>query len=418
MKFCKTQSQCRLCGGSFYEITLKLRNTPLANELLASKAEALLADRFPLEVVMCKNCKHVQLRDIIDSEKLFGSYIYRSGTSYFFVKHFEALAETIKKEISKSGYVLEVGSNDGTLLSKLNDLGINAVGVEPSGALIKESRDNGLEVIEGYFGLELSQHIEAKYGKPQVITGNNVFAHLENMREAFQAVFDLLDQEGLFIFEVAHLLNIVRDGIFDTIYHEHMSYHSVIAIQPFVQTIGFKVIKVEKISPHGGSLRFFLTKDPNKFPDSSVGQVIQEEYRYGLDSPLLFQVISNHISELRQEIQSLLKTSKFKIFGYGAPAKVVTFLSEMDLEELPIMGIIDDNLQKQGQFLPSSGIAIKSRLELESEITDLSDVIQENFACFVFPWNLGAELMNKLKAWLPHGSEIYTFFPSIKRELL
>jgi len=417
VKLYTTLSHCRLCDGGFFPITLKFRSSPLANELLASKSESVLAERFPLEVVMCENCKHVQLRDIINSERLFGSYIYRSGTSSFFVKHFEDLAEKISQEVSKVEYVLEVGSNDGTLLSKLNALGVSAIGVEPSSTLIKESRENGLEVIEGYFGLELAERIESKYGKPRVIIGNNVFAHLENMRESFQAVFDLLDDKGLFIFEVGHLLNIVKDGIFDTVYHEHMSYHSVIAIQPFAKSIGFKVIKIEKISPHGGSLRFYLSKNVNAPVDISVQQVMQEEYSYDLDSPQIFQILSNHISELRKGIQNLLKGSSLNIFGYGAPAKVVTFLSEMDLENLPIMGIIDDNLQKQGRFLPASGIPIKSRQELQSEISQLSNVIGQNFVCFVFPWNLGAELMTKLKEWLPQGSEVFTFFPTIRREL-
>jgi SAM-dependent methyltransferase len=403
---------CRLCGGGLFQENLYLRSTGLANELYSEKSTALLAEKFPLELAMCKDCRHIQLKHIVNADRLFENYVYQSGTSKTFQNHFAALSAKIKTLIDGSGYVLEIGSNDGTLLNEMNKIGIRSVGIEPSHSLVHQCEELDLEVIEGFLDESTVIKIVENYGKPSVVVGNNVFAHIDQISKAFSLVSSILDEGGIFIFEVAHALSLFDNKLFDSIYHEHMSYHSVYSLKEFFNKIGMTLTNVEKIPTHGGSIRVFVKNGLNQKSDPIVDELIDLEIFSGLNSPEIFKVLRSQIDELRIEIHSSLRKfgENVFLFGYGAPAKVVTFLSEMELEKLPIQGIIDDNKNKQGKFLPVSGIPIISSLDLELEIShqELPSL------CLIFPWNLGKELEGKLAEFIPPGSSAITFFPSVR----
>jgi len=413
----KTLSNCRLCSGAFYSKTLKLRDTPPANELYLSRELAIAADKFPLEVVMCKECKHVQLKHIVNPKRLFDDYVYKSGTSNFFVNHFDKLAELISKSYPVTSYVLEVGSNDGILLESLSKRKIKSIGVEPSEYLAKECITKGQIIYNSYFDKETAHKIVKTHGNASVVLGNNVFAHIEDLREAFDNVSKILNPEGLFIFEVAHLKYILIDGIFDTIYHEHMSYHTAISMEKFCKNFGLKMIKIEKVSSHGGSLRFFLSKDQNAKIDPSVEEVIKEEIALSLDNVKVLELIEEKINIIKVSVNNLMKElpSSSKFFGYGAPAKVVTFLAQMELEEINLVGVIDDNISKQQKYLPGSGFEIKSTDQMKQLL--LKDEAARDFGviCFIFPWNLKAEIVQKLHSWVPNNSNAVVFFPIVEK---
>lgn len=413
----KTLNSCRLCSGNFYQKTLKLKDTPPANELYPSRELAITADKFPLEVVMCKECKHVQLKHIVNPKRLFDDYVYKSGTSNFFINHFDKLAELISKSYPVTSYVLEVGSNDGILLESLSKRNIKSIGVEPSGYLAKECIAKGQIIYNSYFDKMTADKIVETHGNASVVLGNNVFAHIDNLREAFDNVSKVLNPEGLFIFEVAHLKYILIDGIFDTIYHEHMSYHTAISMEKFCKNFGLKMIKIEKVSSHGGSLRFFLSKDQNATIDPSVDEVIKEEMALNLDNEKVLELIEEKINIIKASVNSLMKElpSSSKFFGYGAPAKVVTFLAQMELEEINLVGIIDDNISKQQRYLPGSGFEVKSTEQMKQLL--LKDEAARDFGviCFIFPWNLKAEIVQKLHSWVPDNSNAVVFFPIVEK---
>jgi len=259
----KTLNKCRLCSGSFYQKTLKLKDTPPANELYATREQARTADKFPLEVVMCSECKHVQLKHIVSPKRLFDDYIYKSGTSSFFTQHFDKLAEQIISKFPITSYVLEVGSNDGILLRSLENREVKSIGVEPSTFLANECISSNQIVYNSYFNQQIVKEILKTHGTASIVVGNNVFAHIEDLNEAFKNVAKVLNPTGMFIFEVAHFKYIYTIGIFDTIYHEHMSYHTAFSMEKFAKNFGFKIVNIEEIPSHGGSLRFFLSKDQN-----------------------------------------------------------------------------------------------------------------------------------------------------------
>jgi SAM-dependent methyltransferase len=410
---------CRLCEKKFYNKSLKLIDTPLANELYKSRDVAKKADRFPLELVMCESCRHVQLRHIVDPKRLFDNYVYKSGTSSFFRNHFKDLANSIAikyKEINS--YVLEVGSNDGILLDELTSHGFRCIGVEPSRSLVAECNSRNLEVFEAYFDDKFTDFLLVTYGKASLVLGNNVFAHIQELKRAFENVYKVLDSDGVFIFEVAHLKNILTDGIFDTIYHEHMSYHSAYSMDKFANSAGFKLFDIEKISPHGGSLRFYLSKNLSMKVASSVEKIIEEEIELGLHNENTLTKIGDNIVRIKAESQRLTdyltKNQHSKLIGYGAPAKVVTFLAQADLEEIEMVGIIEDNKHKQGKYLPGSGIKIMSMEIMNQSIEENINPDNDSVACFIFPWNLKVEIISKLAGLLPKGSKVITFFPDVE----
>ena len=226
----KTLDKCRLCSGPFYQKSLKLKDTPPANELYASREQARAADKFPLEVVMCTECKHAQLKHIVNTKRLFDDYVYKSGTSSFFKQHFDKLAEQVVSKFPIQSYVLEIGSNDGILLRSFENREVKSIGVEPSAFLANECISSNLTVYNSYFNQQVVNEILTTHGHASIVIGNNVFAHIEDLNEAFKNVANVLNPTGMFIFEVAHFKYIYTIGIFDTIYHEHMSYHTAFSM--------------------------------------------------------------------------------------------------------------------------------------------------------------------------------------------
>lgn len=414
----KTLSNCRLCTGNFFEKTLKLKSTPPANELYPTKDSAKKAEKFPLEVVMCQKCRHVQLKHIVSPKRLFDEYVYKSGTSKFFNEHFDNLASKIASEFPINNYVLEVGSNDGVLLTSLNKRGIKSIGIEPSEYLAKECINRNLNVYNSYLDEATVVKITQSHGKASIVLGNNVFAHIEDMKGAFKNVFEILEDSGIFIFEVAHFKYILTDGLFDTIYHEHMSYHTATALESFATTSGFKIFRIEEISSHGGSLRFYLSKNHDKLKEPSVELIKNDELQLGLNQVEALSLIEDKIKETKESAARMIKDIGFgdnTVFvGYGAPAKVVTFLAQMELEEINLIGVIEDNVEKQNRFLPGSGFAIKSLEEMKKLIS----VNESNEVCLnflIFPWNLKKEIVEKLSKWVPKNSNAVVFFPKVEK---
>ena len=414
----KTLSNCRLCTGNFFEKTLKLKSTPPANELYPTKDSAKKAEKFPLEVVMCQKCRHVQLKHIVSPKRLFDEYIYKSGTSKFFNEHFDNLASKIASEFPVNNYVLEVGSNDGVLLTSLNKRGIKSIGIEPSEYLARECINRNLNVYNSYLDETTVVKITQSHGKASIVLGNNVFAHIEDMKGAFKNVFEILEDSGIFIFEVAHFKYILTDGLFDTIYHEHMSYHTATALEIFATASGFKIVRIEQISSHGGSLRFYLSKNHDKLKEPSVELIKKDELKLGLNQVEALSLIEDKIKETKESAARMIKDiglgDNTVFVGYGAPAKVVTFLAQMELEDINLIGVIEDNVEKQNRFLPGSGFAIKSLEEVKKLISvNESKEVCLNF--LIFPWNLKKEIVEKLSKWVPKNSNAVVFFPKVEK---
>jgi SAM-dependent methyltransferase len=414
MKNYRELSCCRICGGNFYPEVIRLRDSPLANELYLSKEEALNADLFPLEVVECQSCKHVQLKYIVDPERLFSNYVYASGTSKTFRDHFTKLAEKLS-DVAPGGLVLEVGSNDGTLLEALTTHGMRAVGIEPSQQLAEISKEKCEAVYTNFLDKELSDFLIKEYGDFDFVVGNNVFAHIDDLVGAFRIAQTILKPNGYLVFEVAHALKLVEQKLFDTIYHEHMSYHTVISLDIFIRKLGFNIADVEEIEMHGGSIRVICQKSTSQSElPPEVKEIFRREVLAGLDSSDWMHEFNAHLDRLSSETKNAIQGEPVSTtwFGYGAPAKAVTFINEFELDQIGLIGIIDDNPGKQGKFLPISGIKVVSSIEMESNLIPSLNPV--NLNCVIFPWNLSAEIVSKLTGFSKYALKVVWFLPSYK----
>lgn len=406
---------CRLCDSNFFPEVLNLNDSPLANELYPTFEEAKSASRFPLNVVMCSGCKHVQLREIVSPERMFANYLYQSGTSQSFRRHFDELAQLISVKFDNR-LVVEIGSNDGTLLKNLGERGIPAVGVEPSKLLVDNCTKNKMNVKHGFLDKKMVFEILTHYGPAEVVVGNNVFAHIDDLKSAFICVGELLEDNGFFVFEVAHLLKLIEKKLFDSIYHEHMSYHSIIALIPLLNETGFTLVDVEEVDTHGGSIRVTAQKGKGSSVAASVEELLKSEISAGLDTPDIFKKMKIFLKSLENEINQVLNLTENSqtIIGYGAPAKVVTFLSEMMLEELNIVGIVDDNPDKQNKFLPGSGFRILSADAMQTQLGTIHTQSTEQIVkCLIFPWNLSAEILPKIRSLTLQKIDAICFSPAV-----
>ena len=394
------------------DTSVDLGNTSLANELYDDHQFAQNADKFPLIIGMCSRCKHIQLKHIVSPERMFSNYIYKSGVSSSFQKHFENTATYLEKLTNGNGFVLEIGSNDGLLLDKLKKLGVSAIGIEPSLGLAETSRLNNLQVVHGFWDESTRLEIIQKFGKPLMVVANNVFAHIDDMRKATKLIQETLMDNGFFVFEVSYFGDVFDKNLFDTVYHEHMSYHTVKPLLNFFKEFDLNLIDVERIPIHGGSIRLTVSNDLKLDKSQSLIDLLAYESLMNFDHESILSEFNNKIEGKKQQVKNMIskiKSTDF-VFGYAAPAKLVTFLSVMELEKIKLVGIIDDNLEKQGKYLSSSAIPIVS---INNILAELNQAKWRDVYCLVFAWNIGNELLEKLRERFPPGMKVIQFMPEV-----
>ena len=372
---------CRVCGGGLSHY-LSLGLSPLANSLNNKKDSD--NDLFPLDLNFCKKCSNSQLSVAVPPEKMFKDYVYLSSTSKQFREHFIRLSKELKNELklNSNSIVVDIGSNDGIFLEPLKKLGIRAVGVEPAKNIAKIANAKQLTTIPEYFSQNTVNKIKNKYGKVDLVTGFNVFAHSDDLKSILNNVEKILKADGEFIFEVQYLLRTIKDLTFDNVYHEHVNYWCLLSILHFFEDSGMKVYKVKEVDTHGGSLRVYASKNKSKRSHKSINQFIKIEKQNKLDKIETYHKFSKDVKSVKQnsiqKINNLLKDGK-KIIGYGAPAKATTILNYFGLDEHSFSFTIDDNLLKQNKYIHGTNIQIKSINSISPQNYDYVLVLAWNF---------------------------------------
>jgi quercetin dioxygenase-like cupin family protein len=386
---------CRCCGNDDLKDVLSLGMSPLANNLLNSEQDK--TDLFPLEVKYCDKCHNSQLSVVISPEKMFDNYLYVSSTAISFRKHFELAAEKYINEfnLNSDTLVLDIGSNDGIFLTPLKNKGIKILGVEPAKNISNIANNNGIETINSYFDSETAKLILHKYGKAKLVTASNVFAHSNELFNIATEVFNLLEDDGVFIVEVQYLLDTIKDLTFDNIYHEHVNYWSVISINNFFKKIDLQVFKVEHINTHGGSIRVYIRKEKTDI-DKSVSEFIDDELKFGLSNYDTYKIFAKEINKIKENtINNILNLkSKYKIAAYGSPAKATTALNFFGINNNIIDYTIEDNDIKNNKIIPGVNIPIKNK---DYCYNNLPDII------IVLAWNFFDEIKNNNKKLIDMG---------------
>jgi SAM-dependent methyltransferase len=349
--------RCRVCGSKDLTLVLDLGKTPLANSYLTRPTDP--EKWFPLRLLFCNGCALVQLSHVVNPDLLFRKYAYRSSASETMPSHFRELAGFIKSNFLKSSkdLVVEIGSNDGTLLRAFKEIGTSVLGIDPAENLASIANERGLGTLPEFFNSEVAQRIRETKGPARAIIGNNVFAHVDDLRDLMEAVALLLDDEGVFSIEVPYVGDLNQNVEYDTIYHEHLSYFSVHPIARIFSDFGLSVTNVTRLDVHGGSIRVIGKKkrDRGKVP------FIEFEKRCGLDRLEIFQSLAHRVEYQRDSLMQTLrglKSNGNKIIGYGAPAKGNTLLNFCGIGTDLLDYVIDTTPEKIGKFTPGTHIPI------------------------------------------------------------
>ncbi len=379
------QKACRICSNPVLLPVVSLGDSPLANNLISAGSKDA-TEFYPLEIVYCPTCHLCQLSYVTPPEKMFKHYVYVTSTTSTFKQHFKEFAETVAKDfnLSSDSLVVDIGSNDGLLLSYLKEKGTRVIGVEPANNIVEIARKNGVDTIADFFTESTVNDILRIKGKADVITANNVFAHINNIKDVMKNVKLLLKDNGIFCIEVQYLLDTIQNLTFDNIYHEHLSYYSLLALDEFFKRQDMQVFKVKHVDSHGGSLRVFVQRNGDKHSvDSSVSETLARERNAGLDRYETYQRFAQEVYAIRTRFKSFttsVKAQGKRLVGYGAPAKATTFLNFCGVDRNTLEYVVEDNALKHGLTIPGVNIPIVGPDRLAQDTPDYVAILAWNFA--------------------------------------
>ena len=388
---------CRFCKTELENVFVDLINAPASNSFLSKEQLDEPEIFYPLKIYVCSTCKLVQVDEYKKSDDIFDKdYAYFSSYSTSWLLHAKKYVEIISKKLSldENSLVTEIASNDGYLLQYFQELNVPNIGIEPTASTAKVAKDKGLEVIEDFFGERLAKELQ----KSDLILGNNVLAHVPDINDFVKGLKIALKDDGTVTMEFPHLLNIIKENQFDTIYHEHFSYLSLYTVEQIFAKQGLKIYDVEKLSTHGGSLRIYAThiENNNIKMSENVKQVLDEEQEFGLLDMDIYKNFQEKANKVKYDLLEFLlhaKKENKKIIAYGAAAKGNTLLNYAGIKNDLIEFVVDKSPHKQGKYLPASHIPIMS----EEKISELKPEY-----VLILPWNIKDEVIEQLsyiKEW-------------------
>lgn len=403
--------KCRGCGERLSLTFLNLGVSPIANDMISPENMNSPETFFPLHPMTCKKCALVQLPEVASRESIFRSdYVYFSSYSTSWLAHAKEYAAimTAHLNLGTEDLVVEVASNDGYLLQYFVETGIQVLGVEPAAGVAEVAIGKGVPTIIEFFGEEIAARL-AKKKKPKLMLGNNVLAHVPNIHDFVKGFSLLIADEGLITFEFPHLLNLIKDNQFDTIYHEHYSYLSVTALIPVFQSHGLEIVNVEKLTTHGGSLRIFVAKANSSWStQDSVKETVIEEAGFDPRDTAVWTSLQERTLRTRIDLISELvrcKKDGTRVAAYGAAAKGNTLLNYSGVDSDLIEYVVDLNPHKQGNFLPGSRIPIVSDQVLAENAPDV---------LLILPWNIADEVRNQLSDLSGSGMRFLRAIPNLE----
>ncbi|MDD4875423.1 MAG: class I SAM-dependent methyltransferase [Candidatus Pacebacteria bacterium] len=406
-----TIKKCRFCSSKNLELFLDLGFTALADAFIAAEDLKECEPRFPLKVMFCKNCGLSQLSYTVDPKLLYQKdYPYESSITKTGVSHYHNFAESVSRDfnLDRKDLVVDVGSNIGTLLEGFKKTGTKILGVDPAKNIARAANKRGIKTIGDFFTLELAQKVKNRFGQAKIITATNVFAHVYDHDQFMKAVKVLLAKDGCFIFESPHLLNLIKNLEYDTIYHEHLLYLSLRPVIKYLEKFGMEVFKVEEYSIHGGSIRVFIANKNAYKKDPSLAKILEKEDRgeiYSLPALNIFaQRVKNHRKELKFLIGKLKKQGK-TVAVVSTPAKGMTLLNYCGITKEDVDFATEKSTLKIGRVTPGTYIPIFPDSELAKRRPDYA---------LLLAWNFSKEIMSGLKEYKDNGGKFIIPIPKPK----
>lgn len=398
---------CRLCGGRDLEIVLPLTPTPLADAYVPSKDAA--QEIYPLDLYLCGDCGHVQLLDVVQAGAIYRDYIYETTSSLGLVEHFREYAQEAVRQfnVPENSFVVDIGSNDGSLLRCFQQHGMRVLGIDPAVAIAQKATEAGVETWPDFFDVELARRIKKTKGPAAVITSNNLVANVDELGAFFDAVSELLAPNGVFLFESFYLVDFMRNMVFDFAYHEHLSYFSVTPLLGFCRKHGLQLIDAKHVPTKGGSLRYMIQHAADdRTSSSALTEIVAQEAAVGTRRPETFRAFRAEIDKakatLLSELNALVARGK-TIAGYGASATTTTLIYHFDLGEI-LSFIVDDYPAKQNLFSPGHHIPILPSAELYNRKPDYVVIIA---------WRYWKPIIEKHRKFLDQGGHFIVPLPDL-----
>jgi SAM-dependent methyltransferase len=380
----QTAIPCRSCQHEGLLGVLDLGDQPLANSLAPTQEQADHQPTYPLDVLYCPACSLVQLSQHVSAEMLFRDYAYFSSVIPSLVEHARQIAERmiVERQLGPESFVMELASNDGYLLQHYHNAGIPVLGIDPAANIAAVANERGIPTRAEFFGLGLAKEL-VQHKRPDIVHANNVLAHVPDLNGFAAGLYLLLGDAGRGVIEVPYLKRLLDDCEFDTIYHEHLCYYSLTALDRLFRRHGLVIETVEQISIHGGSLRLFVGSERVVAPQASVLSLLEEEQAWGVDEARPYAEFRDQVAELKSQLRELLATLKergHRIVAYGAAAKGSTLLNTFQLGRETLDFVADASPHKQGRFMPGVGLPIVAPARLLEDRPDYVVLLAWNFA--------------------------------------
>jgi SAM-dependent methyltransferase len=402
--------QCRFCGCELSATFVNLGMSPLCEHFITGAEYNDMEPYYPLHALVCENCFLVQLKEYVTPDNIFREYAYFSSYSSSWVAHAKTYCEMIvqRRQLNSGSLVVELASNDGYLLQHFLPIAIPCLGVEPAVNVAQKAIAKGIPTITEFFGVELANLLVRQGKQADVIIGNNVLAQVPDLNDFVAGMKLLLKPEGIITLEFPHLERLIQENQFDTIYHEHFSYFSFVTINRIAQRHGLKIVDVDELTTHGGSLRVYLAHaDADQPVAPSVQLLLDRERSIGLERIEFYQSFQEKVHATKHKLLQYLicaKNEGKKICGYGAPGKGNTLLNFCAIGTDFLEFTVDRNPYKHGRFTPGMRIPI---FPVEAIVERKPDII------LILPWNLKDEIVIQMKDIVTWGAKYVVPIPDV-----
>jgi len=404
---------CAFCGSRSLAPIVDFGDVALAGGFL-KPAQFKTEPRYRLRVVFCTDCLALQLPDVVDPAALFANYFYFSSAIRSLREHFldyasEVVARFLRPEHAT---VVEIGCNDGILLKPLADHGVRTpIGVDPATNIVQSIGDPRITVVNDFFGSAVAARIRDEHGAADLIVANNVYAHIPDINDVTKGVAELLAPNGVFVFEVHHLGSVLRGLQYDMIYHEHLYYYSLLALENHLRRHGLQVFDVKRIPIHAGSVRYYACREGSRWAKSVTNRVAllrQDELAQGLDRVETFQHFAAEIAQRKDTLVRYLerlRKARRRVAGYGASGRANTIIQYCGIGPEHMEYMIDDAPAKWGYYTPGSHFEIRSAEALQRDPPDV---------LLIFAWGYLNEIAEKCKPYLDGGGRLLTPLPEVR----
>lgn len=405
------RTHCRLCGSSKLQLAVPMQASPIADHYVPTDRLDEEQERFPLDLYLCLDCGHVQNIDVVDPAILFREYTYKTSSSQGLVEHYRRYAQDVVHafDIPAGSFVLEIGSNDGSLLSFFKAHEMNVLGVDPARDIAHAATARGIPTIPEFFDSRLAAQLREEHGTAAIVAANNVFAHADDLADIVRGIHTMLAPDGIFVFEVSYLPDIVDRFLFDTVYHEHVSYHSIAPLSRFLDRLDMQLFSVERIGSKGGSIRAFAQRKAGDVRPVAgiVSSMIDDERRRGFDRPDIYNDYTGKIEQRKAALDALLagvRAQGKEVAGYGASTTVTTLMWQFELTD-KLAFLVDDNPAKDGLFAPRCHVPVYGSDALYLRKPDY---------VVILAWNYAEPIMKRHQRFLDEGGTFVIPLPELR----